>query len=210
VSALSRRRRNGQRGAVLVELTIVTPLLMIILLGLFEIGSAWRANQTVVQAARSGARTITQLGQFEGADQQGLLAIRATFGVDAGDITKVVIYKADSDGNMPADCATVVPPATAPVGVECNVYGPDDIADAETDTLFDTNGTDEGCSGTDPGDPVGRSAHWCPSDRNNVQVSADYVGVYVEFQEQWATGFFGPGTFTISETTVMRIEPNAD
>ncbi len=46
----SRRNPDGtrQRGAVLVELTLVVPILVTIVLGMFEIGMAWSASQNVV------------------------------------------------------------------------------------------------------------------------------------------------------------------
>jgi Flp pilus assembly protein TadG len=51
VSKLQRRR-----GQATVELALVTPLLMIIVIGIFEFGRAWNEKQVITNAARDGAR----------------------------------------------------------------------------------------------------------------------------------------------------------
>ena len=51
VSKLHRRR-----GQATVELALVTPLLMIIVIGIFEFGRAWNEKQVITNAARDGAR----------------------------------------------------------------------------------------------------------------------------------------------------------
>lgn len=195
-----RRRSNDERGAILVEFVLVIPLFMVLVLGIFEIGKAWESSQTVVQASRSGARTVSQLGTHSQADREALLAVASTFGADLGDIQRVVIFEADNNGDMPhPGCLNPNPPSSAP----CNSYGPTQIAALANDSAFaDPDGS--GCSGGDYSD------NWCPTDRDNNQRDATYVGVYVAFTEQYQTGFFGGGTYTLTETTVMRIEPDAD
>ena len=47
------RRRRGQ---ATVELALVTPLLMIIVIGIFEFGRAWNQKQVITNAVRDGAR----------------------------------------------------------------------------------------------------------------------------------------------------------
>jgi Flp pilus assembly protein TadG len=51
VSKLHRRR-----GQAAVELALVTPLLMIIVVGIFEFGRAWNQKQIITNAVRDGAR----------------------------------------------------------------------------------------------------------------------------------------------------------
>lgn len=51
-----RRLARGERGQALVEFALVTPLLLILLLGMVEFGRAWNTYQTVTDAAREGAR----------------------------------------------------------------------------------------------------------------------------------------------------------
>jgi hypothetical protein len=52
----NKRTRNGQKGAVLVEMAIILPLFALLLLGTFEFGSIARDHQVLQNAAREGAR----------------------------------------------------------------------------------------------------------------------------------------------------------
>lgn len=51
-----RHRRDGQRGQSLVEFVLIFPVLLIMFLGLVEVGNLMDAYLTVVNAAREGAR----------------------------------------------------------------------------------------------------------------------------------------------------------
>lgn len=55
---VARRGSVGHdRGQSLVELAIVLPILLALLVGIFEMGRAWNVYQVVTNAAREGART---------------------------------------------------------------------------------------------------------------------------------------------------------
>ncbi len=192
-----RRRRGRERGAVIVELAMVVPILMTLVLGMYEIGMAWGASQTVVQASRSGARTVSQLGTFGAADQQAVLAVLATFENDVADIQRIIIFDASAGPDLPAACDTTFSPS----GEDCNVYVAADFAAAGDPLHFDQNDTSSGCG-------TGASRNWCPDgDRSHSQVTATEVGVFVEFEAERASGLFGSQPFNITRTTVMRIEP---
>ncbi len=196
---MPRHGRSRERGAAFLELVIVAPLFITLVLGIFEIVVAWGHAQTTVQAARSAGRTITQAGQAEEADQLGLRAIKATFEDDWGEVQRVVIYEATSpDGAPPVGCVAAGV-TSSPGGVNCNVYVTADLADVDTDTRF--------YDGTDCGS--GKSANWCPTTRDRDLDSAQWVGAWVEFEQPWLTGLFALGDYTITETTVMRMEPRA-
>lgn len=51
-----RRHWAGRRGQALVEFALLLPLLMVLLLGVVELGRAWNAKQVLTDAAREGAR----------------------------------------------------------------------------------------------------------------------------------------------------------
>ncbi len=194
---MRRAPRDGQRGAVIVELAMVVPVLLTLVLGMFEVGTAWSASQTVVQASRSGARTVSQLGTYGAADQQAVLAVISTFRDDVADIQRIIVFDASGGQALPAGCDV----AGAPTG-SCNIYRAADFALASDPLHFDSNGGVAGCGAT------GASANWCPDgDRSDSQVSATEVGVYVEFESERVSGFFGSDPFTITRTTVMRVEP---
>jgi Flp pilus assembly protein TadG len=170
-------------------------ILATVVLGIFEIGSAWSDHQTITQASRSGARVASQLGTRGEADNEALRAVEAGFASVDGDISRIVVFEADANGNMPAACETATAGYTGPAN--CNVYGPAHIADLNTSSQWG--------SGTSCGPADG---NWCSAtERDDVQQTATYIGVMVEYDRDYLTGFFGGGSHTITEATVMRIEP---
>ncbi len=205
---------TNERGSIIVELAIVLPLLMTLLLGMFEITMAWRTTQTTVQASRTAARTATQLGENDLADQAALKAIEASFGDDAVNITGVIFWEVPqdtsgfpTDNTVPAACIAAVNNSTpiSPPTENCNVYGPDDIADIDNPTRFDTSPaqTDNGCG-------IGRSANWCPSQtRTSRQVSATYIGVWIEYERDYVSHVLPGDSHKIRQTAIMRVEPEA-
>ncbi len=200
--SIRRTDRDGEKGSIIVELALVVPVLMIIVLGLFETGMMWNANQGVVQAARGGARTVSQLGKDDLSDMSALRAVAATIGSDTDRIIRVVIFEPNAAGNAPATCVDDVIGNEA--GQNCNVYVQADIAQLNNDGHFD------GSLGDDTSCGAGASSNWCPGapgERSDFQQTATFVGVQVVLEQDYLTGFFGPGTYEITETTVMRIEP---
>ncbi|MEZ5229269.1 MAG: TadE/TadG family type IV pilus assembly protein, partial [Acidimicrobiales bacterium] len=105
------RRHNGERerGSVLVELTMVLPLLITLVLGMMEMGMAWRDQQTIVQASRQGARVGSHLGDDATADQQAIEAALAVLDADQlANIRRIIVYKVTTaDGAVPPNCLAV-------------------------------------------------------------------------------------------------------
>ena len=56
------RRARAERGAELIEMAIVTPILLMIIAGIFDFGMMFRAWEVVTNAAREGARVGTLPG----------------------------------------------------------------------------------------------------------------------------------------------------
>jgi Flp pilus assembly protein TadG len=56
IERLRERRRRGERGAALVELAILAPLLILLVLGIIEFGWLFGQFNAVRHAAREGAR----------------------------------------------------------------------------------------------------------------------------------------------------------
>ena len=50
------RRARAERGAELIEMAIVTPVLLMIIAGIFDFGMMFRSYEVVTNAAREGAR----------------------------------------------------------------------------------------------------------------------------------------------------------
>lgn len=186
----------GERGAVLVELSLVATLLVTLVLGVLEVGAAWSDHQSVTSAARSGARVVSQVGLDAAADRQALLAIEASLGDQAGLVHRVVVFEAGADGSMPAPCVNATGGYSG--GADCNVYDSGSFANLATAGWWGSGGS---CGTADD--------NWCATTRNSAQTTATFVGVLVEVERPYLTGLFGGGTHTISETTVMRIEPSS-
>lgn len=178
-------RLRDDRGAALVELAIMASVLLTLVFGVFETGMAWSDSQLVTQASRAGARGVSQLGVNAQADSFAVQSVEAALGDLADDVTRIVIYDASAaDGAMSTACAAASPPGVAG---QCSVYD---------DTHFGTYGS-------------WSDGAWAPSDRDNGLATGHYLGVAVEVDRPFITGFLGGTSFTIIDTTVMKIEPNA-
>ncbi|HKA59644.1 MAG TPA: TadE family protein [Gemmatimonadales bacterium] len=51
-----RRMAKSVKGQAMVEFALVAPLLMMLVIGVFEFGRAWNVYQVITEAARAGAR----------------------------------------------------------------------------------------------------------------------------------------------------------
>jgi hypothetical protein len=180
-----RGRLSDERGSALVEFAIVASLLFVLVFGVFETGMAWSDSQLVTQAARTGARSAAQLGVGAQADSFAVESIEAALGDLTDNVTRIVIYDAAAaDGSMPPACAGASPPG---VNGQCSIYDRFD---------FGTYG-----SWVD--------GAWPPADRDNTLLNGNSVGVLVEIDRPLLTRFLGGSGFTIADTTVMKIEPDA-
>lgn len=52
------RRAREERGQSLVEFAIALPILLAIVIGIFEFGMAWNQRQVITNSAREGARVL--------------------------------------------------------------------------------------------------------------------------------------------------------
>lgn len=54
--------RHNERGSALVEAAMITPLVLLIMVGIFEVGRAYQTWQVLTNAAREGARASVVVG----------------------------------------------------------------------------------------------------------------------------------------------------
>ncbi|MFV0259588.1 MAG: TadE/TadG family type IV pilus assembly protein [Acidimicrobiales bacterium] len=197
----ARRRdlaRPNERGAVLVEFAIVASVLLLLVLGVIEIGAGWSSRQVLTQASQKGARVVAQLGKDPAADREALLAVQAALGGSDVTIERVVIYQADAAGAMPTSCRTAV--AGAAGTAHCNVYDATALTQLGNPAAF-SNGTTCGIY----------DKNWCPLTRDTALSDAtDWVGVEVTVRRNYLTKILGGGTHTMTDATVMRIEPDKE
>lgn len=196
------RRGRGDRGLAMVEFAVVAPLLALLVAGILEFGTAWRDNLTVTNATRSAARVASNLGDARLADYEALVTLDAAIAQMEGvTLDGVLIFDASAaDGRPAAACFDAGGnPRDSSTG-NCNYYSAAEIASLST---ADFPGTTS-CAGA-------LDVHWCPvTERQTTQsLGLDDVGVWMRIERDWYTGVF-PGTgFTITDTTVMRLEPDA-
>jgi Flp pilus assembly protein TadG len=192
-----------------LEAAIVSPVMFLILFGIFEFSLAFRAYLTIDNVVVNGGRGVTIASTNPLADFRALQSIpRSGAAVDLRAIQRVIVYHAAGPTSTITDSALAgcrTGTSTAGSGTPdydnaCNVYAYADIADNDPNTFDCTAGAPH--AGTSP------SRYWCPTVRDATSAGADYVGFYVEYRYRFVTGMFG-STRTMTAEVVNRIEPQA-
>ena len=177
-----RLRSERERGAVLVEVAFIFGLMMMIALGAFEYGMAFRSWFGVAAASREGARVGASVGPTVNADCRILESVGAALQSVSGDeIRRVDIFEHF--------------PATGTNGA-FNAYRPFNDA---TDNPLNLRCTSWFII---PG------SSWTETSRDNSGADRDWLGVNVEFRHNWITNFLWWNGFTDwDDASIMRIEP---
>lgn len=177
-------RSFSDKGASLVEASILIPVLILLAVGLSEIGFLVVDYLTVSNSAREGARTGAAAANFNqgGVDADDLILAaveESACNLRFGDLEEVRIFKADADGN--------------PITGSINVYSPTGALACGSTT------TNLGCDNLCP---------WAPASRDRVPPTFDDLGVEVTFSHSDITGIFPFPTVNWSERAIMQIEPD--
>lgn len=182
--------RSGERGTAAVETALVLSLLLLIAIGAFEWGMALRDWNTVTSASREGARVGAALGDT---DQADCIILEAAAGalLDVADdqIVSVRIFESDPNGTI----------------------GPSQVYRPSVDT---DNPASLRCGTWYP-----LQLAWPESSRDNDGATRDWLGVEVEFDHDWVSGFLwfegsvcdrgaAPGADCWAQNTIMRLEPD--
>lgn len=184
---LSRRDRR-ESGASLVEVALILPMLVLLAIGLSEVGFLVVDYLTVTNAAREGARTGASAADYDtgatDADDLILNAVEeAACNLNFGTLETVTIYRADVNGEIP------VPPGG---GVNAYVNNGGLLCNSPSHGLSDG----AGC------------CPWDPANRDRVPPGLDVLGVEVTFNHSSVTGLFPFPTVIWTEKAVMQIEPD--
>jgi hypothetical protein len=196
VKLVEHRRGAGDRGAVMAEAALLTPLFIAFIFAILEFGGLFRAYLTLNNATSAATRQAAISGDDVGADHQILQAIGdGSRAIRPDQILHIAIYKAaDATTPVPATCA-----AGTPVNGSCNTYTGADLA---------LPATDFGCS-VSPPQP---DRFWCPTTRKTAATGAngppDWLGVFIEIRHPWVTGLFG-SEIVISNTSVVKLEASS-
>lgn len=181
-------RRREDDGATLVEVGLILPMLILLAIGLSEIGFLVVDYLTVTNAAREGARTGAAAADYVdsvlGVDADDLIleaVEQAACNLEFGSLKEVRIYLSDSDGG-------------------------------ELDPVAGVNVFEPGVSGLDCGSGSGLSCTngcpWAVSSRDRTPPVFDNIGVHLTFTHNGITGLFPFPTVDWTELAVMQIEPD--
>lgn len=110
IMAALKRLRRGEEGQAVIELALTLPLLLLVILGMFDFGLMFQRFEVVTNAAREGARLAVLTSQYTTASaQQRALDYLASGGVTGG----TVGCSAGTAGSL---CVTVTPGTTTIAG----------------------------------------------------------------------------------------------
>ena len=201
------RRRTRERGAIAVEAALVTPILVVFVLGIIEFSMVMRDYVSVTSATRSGARiasanagagpqtcdageTGTECADA-GAPKLAKLAANAiqtqSSALNKDTINYMLIYKANSTGF------------------------PGSLTGWSSDPVSDCRSAGS-CveyvwvKASDKFKYVPGNGTWTSSTINACVSNSDSVGVYLNARHPYITKMFG-SSITISDRTVNRVEP---
>lgn len=193
---LPRGSGGAQRGAVVVEMAVIALFLLVLSAGAWDYGRAWRGTLAVTEASRTGARVGSAAGVDKEADFNILTGARSALASSGllDQVQRVVIFQSKADdGEIPAECKT----ATS-TSEKCNILTGNQFRAIPTTSAGALTG--KGCIS------ASQTKRWCPTKRDNVQLTADYVGVWIEVRYDNDFRINGAHT-TIERQTVMRLEP---
>lgn len=189
-----RRRIDSEHGVAMVEFAFVLPLLALLVVGMVEMGFAFREKLQVDNGVQTAARTGSTLGQAEDADLHILESLDQSFAKLAnngdGQVLQAQVYRVNADGS----------PDNTAINTYTYQYDPNPSV---------CNWTP--CPSTEAGHPF-----WKPSQRDTtLDGGLDSLGVKVYYGHQWILGtgyILSDVSCSIPancwrETAVMRLEP---
>lgn len=170
---------HRERGATLVEMAVIFPLLLLVTVSIFEFGLAFKDHHTVTQGVRDGTRMLSAAGDDIDADctamERALDTMMASLDVDQ--VTAIEVFRANADGTQNT---------------------------ADTNRYTYLGGDPRDCAnwnGTVAWPPSSRQVV-------AGSVPLDIVGIRIIYESGWVTGI-PPfvGSLTIDRSSISRIEP---
>ena len=178
------RRTMKERGAALLEFALIAPFFFFVVFGGIEIGFMFRSYLAVQDTARVAARVASVERNNVDADLAILESIQRRAGALNADISRVVIFSAETlDSPIPDHCKTDFDSSDG----ECNLYLVDLAAGDSLQTVIDGFLPEDGLKAAD------REA-W------------DNVGVYIQYEYDFVTGFFDSMTLESEAIEVIELD----
>ncbi len=168
-------------GSAAVEFALIFMTLLMLAIGAFEYGMAFRDWLSVTAATREAVRVGAAAGDTVDAD---CLILEAAAGalqaINSGDVSELWIYESDSSGALGSNQQRYRPalPTDDPATLRCGTWYP----------IMQT---------------------WPEASRDNDGAVRDWIGVRIIFDHQWITGFlWWNGTTQWTDDAVMHLEPD--
>lgn len=178
-SRFGRLLRND-RGVAAVEAAIITPVFLLLLIGIIEFGLVFKDQLAITSAVRAGARIASaepRIATFA-ADAASQVA-REGSAIDMTQVEALWVYKADQSGHPVGAGGTFGSCSSSCV----------QFAWAKASKTF-----------------VQTGASWASSEQNACQGTQDSVGVYLSFTHPGVTQAIFD-SIGLNSYTVMRLEP---
>lgn len=188
----ARRAHNGERGAALVEFSLVVILMMTLIFGILEFSLAWSVKSQAQAAVRSGGRTASAMTRSNSLTVNAAAAVGSALkSVDETEPEYVMIYRVAYNGSG-------APPASC--GSNCSKFAWNP-ATQDFNTTNDLGG----------GWPASAQQNNCTAGVGADQF--DQVGVYVKVNHPYLViQNFVPGManeVTLDPYAVFRLEPSS-
>jgi hypothetical protein len=179
-----RRRLDGKRdrGVVAVEAAIITPIFILILIGVLEFGLVFKDQLAVTSAVRAGARIASaepRLATFA-SDAADAVAHEGS-ALDMTQVQSLWVYKADTSGHPIGAGGTFSSCATSCVQFTWSA----------AQSKF-----------------VQSSGSWPATSQDACYGEQDSIGVYLSFKHDAVTNLIF-NTMNLTSHTTMRLEPYA-
>lgn len=173
-------RTRRERGAAALEFALVAPLFFLVVFGGIEIGLMFRSHLALQDMSRSAARVASIQRDNPDADREILQRVVNGSNTLNGEVTKVIIFHAPTlDATLPPSCIDALDVPATQSGL-CNAYDATFV-----DVAAGTGSLEAGLTS---------------AERNQWQ----NLGVYIEYEYQYVTGFFD--SITLSSTSVEVVE----
>ncbi len=173
-----RRRARRERGAAAVEAALVTPMFILLLVGIMEFGMFFKDYLSVASATRAGVRTASAQPRLSTYAQDAVNSVAAEGTAFArGNVQELWVYKANATNKFPA--------------------GASSFANCTTCVKFSWNGTQFTPTYSNWNAITQQACASGPPDR---------VGVYMKVRHNAFTKFVF-SSITIEENAVLRFEP---
>lgn len=195
------RRRRQERGAVAVEVIILTPVFIGLFFGMVEVALLFRDAMAVTALSRSGARIASSEPRF------GTTSLANNYGHGFSTVSSGP-QRVGSFAQDAADAVQSAADTIPPDSIDFIRIYRDDGSGAPASTC-PANSCVEYVWVDSLNEFRWSSGRWNPASINAclADPNGQSVGVFISAQHPWISGFFGGGSTTVTGNTIMKFEP---